>query len=491
MAQAPPSSARATVDESDAAILASITVPSSSPRSRFVNWGLSFECTPLAIFEPETEEHCALVLAMARREGRVLKAVGVGHSPSDLVCTGDFMLRMTKMARLLEVNVEKAYVVAEVGITLTALHIELAKHGLAMRNVGSISDQTLGGIVTTASHGSGIGFASMSTDVSALTLLLADGSVAQCSRTEQEDLFLATLCGLGATGIILRIQLKVEPAFRLKEELCSRSFEDWVGNFESLVRSAEHVRFWWIAASHKVKCSTVNRTREPKLPPIPWFYSSFLAFHVVQLLLFIGRLWPYLNTLTGIFVSWLAAAPVTLVDDGPKIFNVECRYPQHTTEWAVPLANAPACLRELKNWMDSEAKDPHGLRPHFPFEVRFSKEDDIWLSPAYGRETCWIGIAQYRPYGFNVPYATFFKRYEAIVARHGGRPHWAKAHPLTPPQLRKMYPKFADFVRVLEEVDPHGVFRNEYVRRHVFGEEILAEKGEGRWGRVWKARRLL
>jgi L-gulonolactone oxidase len=70
--------------------------------------------------------------------------------------------------------------------------------------------------------------------------------------------------------------------------------------------------------------------------------------------------------------------------------------PQHTTEWAIPFANAPACLRALLDWMDAEAADPRGLRPHFPFEIRFSAADDIWLSPSYGQETCWIGIAQYK-----------------------------------------------------------------------------------------------
>ncbi|KAJ6536388.1 L-gulonolactone D-arabinono-1,4-lactone oxidase [Mycena capillaripes] len=462
-------------------ILAAITIPSTSPRAKFMNWGLSFACQPLAIFEPETERHCELVLEFARREGRVLRAVGVGHSPSDLACTTDFMLKMTKLNKLLEVNEEKLYVVVQAGITLTDLHVELGKHGLAMCNLGSISDQTLGGIVTTASHGSGITYPVMSADVIALTLLLADGSRVTCSRQERTDLFLATLCGLGATGIILTVQLQVERAFRLKDAQCSRTFEDLVEHLDELVRSAQYARFWWIAATHTVKCSVVNRTEEPKLPPIPWFWSSLLAFHVVQFFLFLGRYFLYVNTLTGRFVAWLSSGNVTLIDDSHTIFNVECRYPQHTTEWAIPFKNAPKCLRELHDWMDDVAKDTNGIRPHFPFELRFSGPDDIWLSPSYGQETCWIGIAQYKPYGFNVPYRRFFSAFEAIVARHGGRPHWAKAHHFTPATLRALYPRFDDFVKVLEEVDPEGVFRNEYVRRHVFGEGI----GE----RVFKVRK--
>lgn len=83
-----------------------------------------------------------------------------------------------------------------------------------------------------------------------------------------------------------------------------------------------------------------------------------------------------------------------------------------------------------------------------------------------------------------MPYRRLFEAYERIVIRHGGRPHWAKAHGLRPSDLRKLYPKFDDFVCVLEEYDPNGVFRNEYVRRHVFGED-----GREVHGRVFKPTR--
>jgi L-gulonolactone oxidase len=68
-----------------------------------------------------------------------------------------------------------------------------------------------------------------------------------------------------------------------------------------------------------------------------------------------------------------------------------------------------------------------------------------------------------------VPYRKYFERYEAIVSRYGGRPHWAKAHHLRPPALRKLYPHFDDFVNVLEDVDPYRMFQNEYIARHIFG----------------------
>ncbi|EGO28536.1 hypothetical protein SERLADRAFT_366246 [Serpula lacrymans var. lacrymans S7.9] len=448
-------------------LLEPITVPAASPDARFTNWGQTFSCSPLGVFEPRTEYECELVLELARREDKVVRAVGIGHSPSDLACTSGYMLRTTKLDRL--VDAEKHYVVAQAGITLQDLHAELARHNLAMINVGSISDQTLAGIITTATHGTGIDYGVISTHVIALSLLLANGERVQCSRHERPDLFTASICGLGSTGLILTITLNVEPAFRLKELQQSIPFDDCITNLHSLVHAAEHVRFWWFVSAGIMRISSANRTQEPPKPVASWLWHSFFGFHVIQLFLFIGRYFLFLNTSIGRFAAWLVSDNVTAIDDSFRIFNLDCRYPQHTTEWAIPYQNTRACLLELQAWFSHEYADPNGLRPHFPVEVRFSDVDDIWLSPSNGQKTCWIGIVQYKPYGFEVPYRKLFERFETILFRHGGRPHWAKAHGLRPDTLRTLYPRFDDFIRVLDQVDPRGLFRNEYVQRHIFG----------------------
>lgn len=89
-------------------LLEPITV--SKDNVRFTNWGQTFVCTPSSIFEPENEFQCELVLELARREGKTLRVAGVGHSPSDLACTNEFMLRTTKLNRVLEVCLEHSIV---------------------------------------------------------------------------------------------------------------------------------------------------------------------------------------------------------------------------------------------------------------------------------------------------------------------------------------------------------------------------------------------
>ncbi|KAI0830142.1 L-gulonolactone/D-arabinono-1,4-lactone oxidase [Trametes gibbosa] len=456
-------------------LLAPVTLRPGDPRATFTNWGLSYTCTPLSVFEPETEEQCALVLELARRERKTLRVAGIGHSPSDLACTTDFMLRTEKLNKVIEVDREKLLVVAQAGIVLSVLHDELAQHGLAMRNLGSISDQTLGGVVTTATHGSGMRFPVISMDVLALLLLLADGSRVHCSREENAELFIASICGLGSTGLILEITLQLEPAFRLKEVQETHPFEDVVANLDAVANAAEHVRLWWFPHADVIRVSSSNRTSEPRNPVGTWLWHSLLGYHVLQFFLFVGRYIPSFNLWIGRFMAWLVRDRTVTVDDSHRVFNIDCKYPQYTTEWAVSYEHAEACLRELRTWLTREFADPAGLRPHSSIEIRFSAPDDIWLSPSNGQQTCWIGLVQFKPYGLPVPYRALFAHFETLLRKHGGRPHWAKTHPLGPAALRARYARFADFVRVLERVDPRGTFRNPYVRRHLFGAAAPAD----------------
>ncbi|KAJ7777522.1 D-arabinono-1,4-lactone oxidase-domain-containing protein [Mycena maculata] len=499
----------------------------------FTNWGRTFECTPSALFRPSSVYQCRLALELAIRDGRVLRPVGVGHSPSDVACTRDYMLCMTRMNRVLEVDVNAPHVVAEAGITLTDLHAALAPHGLAMRNLGSISDQTLAGIVTTCTHGSGITFGVLSTHVKALTLLRPDNIVVACSPTENIDLFRATICGLGATGLILTITLELEPAFRLKDEHTMVPFSEVVGNLDTLKMRGEHVRLWWFPAIGRVRVSVANRTTEPARPRTSWLWDSLIGFHFLQVLLLLTRfaraspmpassssssdsspsdsrplpapratsdssltpstqtsrlrpsfpnLFGQANVLAARLACWLAGPRSVTVDESWKVFNIECRYRQHTTEWALPSERAAACLAALEVWLSAEQTRDGGERPHFPIEIRWSAGDDLWLSPSAGGETCWVGIVQFKPYNLPTRYRALFATFERILAAHGGRPHWAKAHHLDARATRALYPQFGRFLKVVEEVDPTGVFRNEYIERHLMG-------GAGD-GREYKVRQL-
>ena len=63
--------------------------------------------------------------------------------------------------------------------------------GLAMANLGDIDAQTLAGALCTGTHGTGARLGGLATQVEALELVLADGSVGACSASGRPELFAA------------------------------------------------------------------------------------------------------------------------------------------------------------------------------------------------------------------------------------------------------------------------------------------------------------
>jgi L-gulonolactone oxidase len=82
--------------------------------------------------------------------------------------------------------------------------------------------------------------------------MLSSGEVVKCSASESEDLFHAALCSLGSLGIILTVTLKVEPSFNLRAETSMITFSHMISNWNTLVHSAQHVRFWFFPYTDNV-----------------------------------------------------------------------------------------------------------------------------------------------------------------------------------------------------------------------------------------------
>jgi FAD/FMN-containing dehydrogenase len=64
-----------------------------------------------------------------------------------------------------------------------------------------------------------------------------------------------------------------------------------------------------------------------------------------------------------------------------------------------------------------------------------------------------------------MPYKEYFQQVEEIFRRHQGRPHWGKLHTQDARSLAELYPRWQDFRRVRAQLDPQGVFLNDYLRQ--------------------------
>ncbi|KAF9935415.1 hypothetical protein FBU30_000013 [Linnemannia zychae] len=456
----------------------------SAPNKVFQNWARTFQCMPEQYYTPTTEDEVVKIIHLARISGKHVKAIGTGHSPSDLACTDGFMINTDKLNNLISVDEANRTVTVQAGMKLHKLHDILELRDLAMSNLGSISDQSVAGVMATATHGTGAEYPSLCASVLALTLITATGEVISCSKTERADIFNAAVCSLGALGIITRITLQCEPAFRLENKQEPAKLNDVLNNLDSIIHSAEHVRLWWYPHTDNVVVWRANRTtKEISLPTSSWRTSRWFTVHFYEGLLYICRFIPRLIPTLSRFMFWATQSkPIERVDTSVKIFNFDCLFSQYVNEWSIPWSRTAEALKALDLFIesgivqnDTNSKDAtenanrkgEPLKVHFPVEIRFVKKDDVWLSPAYGVDSCYIGIIMYRPYGKAVPYKRFWSGYEKIMASLGGRPHWAKAHSVTSEDLEKSYPKMKEFSAIRQRLDPDGMFLNDYLHRHL------------------------
>jgi L-gulonolactone oxidase len=158
-------------------------------------------------------------------------------------------------------------------------------------------------------------------------------------------------------------------------------------------------------------------------------------------------------------MSARALGPRTWTDRSHHVFVSRRRVRFQEMEYAVPRADAPAVLAELRR-----AHEASDWRAAFPVEVRVAAADDIPLSTAHGRETAYI--AAHVPAGTDP--GPWFAILESIAGDVRGRPHWGKLHGLDSGALRGRYPLFDEFTALRNRLDPAGVFTNAHLQ-HVLG----------------------
>jgi L-gulonolactone oxidase len=125
-------------------------------------------------------------------------------------------------------------------------------------------------------------------------------------------------------------------------------------------------------------------------------------------------------------------------------------------EYAIPRRHAVDAVRAVQALIDRE-----DLRVGFPIEVRFVAPDEIPLSTAHGRDTCYVAV--HLPRG--VPFEPYFRGVERIMDGFEGRPHWGKMHFQTAATLAPRYPEWERFQAVRGKLDPDGRFTNPYLDR--------------------------
>ena len=206
----------------------------ASRGARLAGWG--------GVSAPGRELRSEDLAAVARR-APLTRGLGRAYGDSALPPAGvEVVAGSVRADRILRLDAEHLWLRAEAGLALRDLAWLLLPRGLFPPVVPGTQYVTLGGMVAADIHGKNHHVdGTIGRHVERLLVLTAAGERVECSRAEHPDLFRATLGGMGLTGHILEVELKL---VRLPSPWIVEERLRVAGVEEFLVALAESARGW-------------------------------------------------------------------------------------------------------------------------------------------------------------------------------------------------------------------------------------------------------
>src|SRR4051812_46925015 len=225
---------------------------------RWTNRARQQVCAPVAIERPRTEEEVAAAVRGAADRGLPVRAVGSGHSFTDIACTDGVMLDLSAMDTVLDAS--SGLVRVRAGISINALGLALEERGLALENQGDIDTQALAGALATGTHGTGLAFGNLSSRVESLRLVDGRGEAREIAGGDE---LLAARGGLGALGIVTELTVRAVPLFTLRRRDEPLPLGETLDAMQCLVEGTDHWEFWVFPYSDLALVRSSTRSDEP------------------------------------------------------------------------------------------------------------------------------------------------------------------------------------------------------------------------------------
>ena len=369
-----------------------------------------------------------------------LKALGSRHCFSRIADNAHQLISLRSMNRMLDIDETEKTVSVEAGITYSKLGPELDRQGYALHNLASLPDISVAGAIATATHGSGSKNGNLASAVAEIELVTADGELRTLSRQKDADEFLGAVVHLGALGIVTRVKLDIQPAFRINEY-----------TYQGLKKNILYEKFSQIMNS-AYSVSLFTYRNKDGFANWPWATVRLKvqeeAGFEAKPELFGARLDARRNT-TG---SWWERLPHFAIGD------VAAKGNELQTEYFVAMEHAVDAIKAVATLADRIQPLLHAS------ELRTVAADKLWMSTCYEQQSLAIHFT-WKPDQEGV--ANLLPEIEKRLAPFEARPHWGKLFFMGSKTLESRYDRLADFRRLVSRYDPEAKFGNAFLRNKV------------------------
>lgn len=444
----------------------------ASKRIALAGWGRYPICES-DVFRPEKFAELAAVVSANSHK---LIARGAGRAYGDAALNADSrVVDLQRLNRMLDFDAETGILHAEAGVTLDEIIRVFLPRGFFPAVVPGTRYVTLGGSVAADIHGkSHHRESSLATQVLWLDLMLASGEVRRCSREENGDLFWATIGGMGLTGVILEVAMRlrrVESAY-IKGEIirvanvdeaiesfertdqqygCSAAWIDCISTGGSLGRSVLHVGDFASRDALPANLRTEPlHAKEKTSPPIPFNLPNFALNSLSMRAFNIGYYAIHRDRNDSVTPYDVFFFPLDSIHNWNRIYGKR-GFVQYQCVW--PLAESRAGLIETL-----EAISGSGRASFLAVLKKFGAQEGMLSFPMPG-----YTLALDFPVTDGL--MEFLDRLDAMALKRGGRVYLAKDARMRPDTFRAMYPKLDEWRAAKAQADPNNHFSSTLSRR--------------------------
>jgi xylitol oxidase len=410
------------------------------------NWAGNLAYSAASVHYPASVVEVQELVARLPR----VKALGTRHSFNTIADSpGGALISLSELAPDVSIDAEAMTVSVTGGTRYGVLAAALQSQGYALHNTGSLPHISVAGATATGTHGSGDRHGILSTAVSAVELVKSDGSLVTVDRSNPDLKALAV--GLGAFGVVTRLVLDIQPTYLVRQDVYRNAPWDTVLEaFDEVMASAYSVSLIGDFGSPVIR-ELWQKTRVESAPdageqpePVPeslyggtWYDDAEEPPDRVR------------NVRAGIAGPWSDRLPHFRLDAPPSAGGDELQ-----TEYFVDRRHAVNALRTLRSFGDRISPHLHAA------EIRTAAADDLWLSPAYERDSLCIGFT-WRKHPTEV--MALLPDIEAALAPYEPRPHWGKLFAFSDEALARRFPRLPDFLELRTTYDPTGRFTNAFI----------------------------
>lgn len=413
------------------------------------NWAGNLTYSTDNLFTPKTISDLQGIIKKCKK----LRALGTTHCFNTIADSDQNQISTSAFNRVVSLDKINNTVTVEGGIKYGEFCKYLDENGYALHNLASLPHISVAGACATSTHGSGIKNGSLATAVVAIELVNGKGELVHLTKENDGDEFLGAVVNLGALGIVTKLTLGLQPAFKMKQVVYQNlPMSELENNFPAIMSAGYSVSLFTDWKNKNISEVWIKSKSDELKTIAPTFYGATLAtknLHPIEAL-------DAINCTEQMAVEgpWYERMPHFKMGFTPSSGK------ELQSEFFIPFENSFQGLMAIEKL--NEKVSPHLMIT----EVRAIAADDLLMSPFYKKA--------YVAFHF-----TWKQEIEAVnkiiplieeaLAPYNPRPHWGKIFTMHPAVLQTRIEKLSEFKSLMNSYDPEGKFRNEFIDVNLFG----------------------